>query len=167
VKSHIPQSERSFVRWMQLFLLVSWILLGTVEIPVHADELKPETNDAFDRYVAATKARMDDDVRLDQFLVIDRLPASRRQETYDRVHQNQIYIEALHTQKDNLPIAIPNGLIHHWAGIMFIPKATLSESTIIFRNQRPRSHYDPGRSDEPDGLPKKARSAGHIRTMGP
>jgi hypothetical protein len=66
------------------------ILLGAVEIPVHADELKPETNDAFDRYVAATEARMDDDVCLNQFLVIDRLPGSRRQEAYDRVHQNQI-----------------------------------------------------------------------------
>jgi hypothetical protein len=113
---------------MQLVLLVPWILLGTVEIPAHADDLKPETSAAFDRYIAATEARMDDDVRRNQFLVIDRLPASRRQEVYDQVHHNQIHIEELHTQKDNLPIAIPNGLIHHWAGVVFIPDASLSEA---------------------------------------
>jgi hypothetical protein len=113
---------------MQLVLLVTWILLGTAEMPAHADELKPETNAAFDRYIAATEARMDDDVRLNQFLVIDRLPASRRQEAYNQIHQNQSYIEELHTQKDNLPMTIPNGLIHHWVGVMFIPKGTLSEA---------------------------------------
>ena len=144
MKSHIQQSERSFIRWIQLVLLVPCIVLGTVDIPVHADELKPETNAAFDRYIAVTEARMDDDVRRDEFLVIDRLPASRRQEAYEQVHQNQIYMEELHTQKGNLPITIPDGVIHHWAGVMFIPKATLSEAIGVIEDYANQSNtYSP------------------------
>ena len=56
------------------------ILLGPVGIAAHAEELKPETVAAFDHYIAATEARMDSDMRLNQFLVVDRLPDSKRQE---------------------------------------------------------------------------------------
>ena len=119
---------------MRAVLLLLWILLGLVGVSAHADELRPETSVAFERYIAATEARMDNDIRLNQFLVVDRLPDSQRQEAYDQLHRSQIYIEELHTQEDHHPFPIPNGLIHHWAGVMFIPNATLSETIAVIED---------------------------------
>jgi hypothetical protein len=115
-------------------VLLLWILPGLVAISAHADELKPETSAAFDRYIGATEARMDNDVRLNQFLVIDRLPDSPRHEAYDQLHRSQIHIEELHTEEDNHPFPIPNGQIHHWAGVTFIPDATLSKTIAVIED---------------------------------
>jgi hypothetical protein len=77
---------------------------------------------------------MDDDVRLNQFLTIDRLPDIERQEAYDQLQQGQIHIEELHTQENHHSIRIPNGLVHHWAGVIFIPKATLIETNAVLQD---------------------------------
>jgi hypothetical protein len=67
-----------------------WILPGLFGVSDYSDELKPETAAAFVRYIGATEARMADDIRLDQFLVVDRLPNSQRQEAYEQLHRGQI-----------------------------------------------------------------------------
>lgn len=110
------------------------ILPGLLGIPARASQLKPETAAAFERYVALTEARMDDDVRLDQFLAIDRLPDLQRKQAYDQIQKGQVYIEELHTQEDHHPIHIPSGLIHHWVGVIFIPKATPSQANNILQD---------------------------------
>lgn len=115
-------------------LLVCWSLVVLAEAPTRAAELKPETAAAFDRYIRATEARMDDDTRHDRFLVVDRLRDSRRQAAYDQLQQGQIYIEELHAQQDHHSIHVPSGLIHHWAGVIFIPNATLSEVIAILQD---------------------------------
>jgi hypothetical protein len=132
--SHNCKRLHNSVRGMQSALLLLWVLSGLVGISVHADELKPETAVAFERYIGATEARMANDIRLNQFLVVDRLPDSQRQEAYDQLHRSQIYIEELHTQQDHHSFSIPNGLIHHWAGVMFIPNATLSETIAVIED---------------------------------
>ncbi len=63
MNSQIQEREHNLVTWMRRVLLLPWILLGLVGLSAHADELKPETAAAFDRYIAATEARMDDDLR--------------------------------------------------------------------------------------------------------
>ncbi len=90
--------------------------------------MRPETAAAFDRYVRATESRMDDDSRLNQFLIVDGLPEGQRAQAYDQLRRGQSFIEELHTQEDHHPIPIPNGLIHHWVGVAFIPNATLAET---------------------------------------
>jgi hypothetical protein len=119
---------------LQMLVLVSLILPGLFGISALAADLKPETAAAFDRYIAATEARMGDDVRLNQFLVIDRLADLQRKEAYDQLQKGQVYIEELHTQADRHSISIPNGMIHHWVGVVFIPKATLSETNALLRD---------------------------------
>lgn len=110
------------------------ILAGLAGSPSLEAQLKPETAAAFDRYVAATEARMNDDVRLNQFLVMDHLPDPKRKEAYDQLQHGQIYIEELHTQEDHHPIRIPGGMVHHWVGAIFIPKATLSETDSVLHD---------------------------------
>jgi hypothetical protein len=119
---------------LQMLVLVSLILPGLFGISALAADLKPETAAAFDRYIAATEARMGDDVRLNQFLVIDRLADLQRKEAYDQLQKGQVYIEELHTQADRHSISIPKGMIHHWVGVVFIPKATLSETNALLRD---------------------------------
>ena len=124
----------SFQKQLQKLVLLFWILPGLFAISTSATELKPETTAAFERYIAATEARMNEEVRLHQFLVMDRLPDVQRKEAYDQLQRGQAYIEELQTQQDHRPIHIPNGLTHHWAGVMFIPNCTLLGTIAVLQD---------------------------------
>src|ERR1700730_11454508 len=115
-------------------VLVFWILPSILGASAYAADLKPETAAAFGRYVAATEAQMENDVGLGQFLIVDRLPDLKRQQAYDQLRGGQVYIEELHTQEDHHPIPIANGLIHHWGGVIFIPKASVSDIDAILQD---------------------------------
>jgi hypothetical protein len=119
---------------LQKLVLVLLILPGLAGASAGAAQLKPETAAAFERYATLTEARMDDDLRLNRFLVMDNSPEAQRKEAYDQLQQGQIYIEELHTREDQHPIHIPSGMIHHWAGVIFIPKATLSETDAVLND---------------------------------
>jgi hypothetical protein len=99
-----------------------------------AAQLKPETDAAFQHYVSVTEAQMDDDVRLNRFLVIDRLPDLQRKQAYDQLQQGEVYIEELHTRENQHPIHIPSGLIHHWVGVIFVPNSTASQVEAVLHD---------------------------------
>jgi hypothetical protein len=132
--SHPRGHVRDLARQLQRLALLFWILPGVFGISTRAAQLKPETAAAFERYVAATEARMDDDARLNQFLVVDRLPEAQRKEAYDQLQHGQLHIQELHTEEDHHPIHIPGGMVHHWLGVIFIPKATLSETDAVLHD---------------------------------
>ena len=115
-------------------LVVLCILADLCGMAARATELKPETAAAFDRYVRAMEARMDEDTGRDQFLIVDRLPDARRTEAYAQLKNGQVYIEAMSAREGDRPIKAPSGLIHHWAGVIFIPKATFDEVTAVLRD---------------------------------
>jgi len=119
---------------LRKYVLLSLILYGLAGITTRAAELKPETVSAFEHYIEVTEARMEDDTRHDQFLIIDQLADLQRKAAYDQLQQGQIYIEELHTQEDHHPVRIPNGLVHHWVGVIFIPNATLSETLAVMND---------------------------------
>ena len=133
-RSQTDKHAHHSTRKLQKLVLVFLILPGVTGTSARAAQLKPETVAAFEHYIVITEARMDDDVRLDQFLVMDRLSDSQRKDAYDQLQQGQIYIEELHTQEDHHPIRIPSGLVHHWAGVIFIPKATLSDTNAVLQD---------------------------------
>lgn len=114
--------------------LLRCVMVGLLVASAQATELKANTAAAFDRYIRATGAEHTDDLRNGHFLVIDRLPDSFRQETYARLRQGQIYIEQLHTKEDGRPIPVPDGLVHHWAGVIFIPGASLSQVLAVLQD---------------------------------
>lgn len=104
-------------------------------MPAHAAKLKPETAAAFERYIRVTEARMNADAQRGEFLIIDQLPDARRRKAYEQLQRGQVYIEELHTrEEDGRPTHIPSGLIHDWAGVIFIPKATLSETVAVLQD---------------------------------
>jgi len=130
---------------MQTMLLASWIFaaLFTAPDPAPAVELKAETAAAFDEYVRATESRMEEDIRNDQFLAIDALPDQRRRAIYARLQRGEVFIEPLRTREDEHGIHVPSGLVHHWAGVIFIPKATLADVLAILQNYDNQDMYKP------------------------
>jgi hypothetical protein len=119
---------------MRGILVALCILVDLGGVAARATELKPDTVAAFDRYVHAMEARMDEDTGRDQFLVVDRLPDARRTEAYEQLKNGQVYIEAMSAREGDRPIKAPSGLIHHWAGVIFIPKATFEEVEAVMRD---------------------------------
>jgi hypothetical protein len=110
------------------------LLLGLSLGSAQAAVLKPETAAAFDQYVRVTEDLQASDLRRDRFFIIDRLPDASRQEMYARLRRGEIYIEQLQTKDDGKPIHIPDGMVHHWAGVMFIPGATLAQVAAVLQD---------------------------------
>lgn len=80
---------------------------------------------------------MDDDLRDENFLYVDSLPGERRDKIYEQVRQGDLFIEQLHTLGDDgRPIHIPNGLIHHWIGIAFIPQGSFSRTLDVLQDYK-------------------------------
>lgn len=121
-----------------------WILLGLLAPASYASELKPATEAAFNRYIRATESQMDSDSGMTQFLVIDRLPEAERRSAYDQLQQGQVYVQEVRTSEEGQPISIPSGLVHHWAGVVFIPKARASDAIAVLQDYENQSNiYKP------------------------
>ena len=114
--------------------LLRWLVVGVLVAPAQAAELKEDTAAAFDRYIRATEVQHADDLRSGRFLVVDRLPEASRRETYARLQKGQIYIEQLHTNEDGRSIPVPGGLVHHWVGVIFIPRTSLSRVLALLQD---------------------------------
>jgi hypothetical protein len=85
-----------------------------------AAELKKETIDQFDRYVAAAEERINRRYNVEHFLWSDELPQLQRESL---LHGDVVLVGAL----NNGTTEIKNGLIHDWWGAEFIPAATLAK----------------------------------------
>jgi hypothetical protein len=119
---------------MQMTLVMFCMFVLVPGTPSRGTELKQETAASFDRYIRAVEARLDDDINRDQFLAVDRLPDARRQQAYNQLRHGQIYIDELHARENDHSIRVPNGHIHHWVGIIFIPDATLPEASAVLHD---------------------------------
>jgi hypothetical protein len=99
-----------------------------------AAELKPETVAAFERYVRATEARIDGEVQDEgRFLSAGgtgRDAGARLAE----LRAGTLVIERLETRERGQPIEVPDGLVHHWQGIVFVPGRTLQEAVDLLRS---------------------------------
>src|SRR5208283_4443276 len=82
-----------------------------------AAEPKQETIRAWDEYVRTIKIHVAKSAAGDsQFLSID--------ESHDiaqRVHRNEVIVA------NHVPQSVPQGLIHDWVGVVFVPNVTLDQ----------------------------------------
>ena len=100
-----------------------------------AAELKQKTVDAFERYVRASEWRMAREVEAGNgFLWIDGLPAEAREKAYRKLRGGQIEIQRLRTREGDRKIEVPDGLVHHWVGIVFIPGGTLQRTLEVLQD---------------------------------
>jgi len=116
-----------------------WSVVGFVVflfvVPLHAAELKPATVAAFERYVRNTEARMGPELAgRSAFLWADALPESRRQATLAQVRQGSLVIERLTTTEGGRRIDVPDGLIHHWVGLVFVPRVNVDQAVALLQD---------------------------------
>lgn len=109
-------------------------LAVTMSLGVSAAELKPETVAAFDRYIRATEARIAGEL-LDErrFLLVDDSGATTGPRLAD-LKSGRLVIERLETRENDASIDVPDGLIHHWLGVVFVPGKTLAEAVDLLRD---------------------------------
>ncbi len=110
-----------------------------------AAQLSAKTTVAFDRYVTATEARFVKELRPDgTFLYIDALSADARKNAYDRLKRGEILVDKLETRQPGVSADVPDGMVHHWVGLIFIPGATLSSTLPVLQDYNHRAElYKP------------------------
>jgi len=126
----------TLVRWAErgirpigttaLFPIVLWLA-----IPAAAADLQPQTVSAFDRYVRAAEMQME---TVDLFLRIDALAEAERAAALAAVRRGELYIDRLTTREVGKKIDVPDGLIHHWVGAIFIPGATVDQALALLQD---------------------------------
>ncbi|MBI1940411.1 MAG: hypothetical protein HYS33_02760 [Acidobacteria bacterium] len=113
------------------FSVVLTFELVSAQAPeVMSAELKPKTLEAFGRYVEATEARIEKELkRPDAFLYVDGLPEPRRAQVRAQLQRGEVFMDRLQTlDASGRKITAPDGLIHHWIGAVFVPGATLRQT---------------------------------------
>lgn len=109
-------------------------LLG-LNLATAAAELKPKTAVAFDKYVAATEARLNSELRPGgAFLYIDALPEDAKKSAYERLKNGEILIEKRETKAPGVSADVPDGMVHHWVGLIFISGATLAQALPVLQD---------------------------------
>jgi hypothetical protein len=118
-----------------LWMLVAPGLAQTVE-------LKPDTLSAFDRYVSLAEQRMENELHAGgPFLLPDGWSPQRRDQAYQRLRYGEVIIERL---GEGTAARIQHGLVHHWAGIVFIPGASLASALALIQDyDRHQDVYSP------------------------
>jgi hypothetical protein len=115
-------------RTLGLLLVLPLVVPQTPE--VMSAELKPQTLEAFARYVQATEARIEKELsRPETYLYVDGLAEPRRTEVRAMLQRGEILMERLETRDaSGRPMKAPDALTHHWLGAVFIPGASLQQT---------------------------------------
>ena len=109
-------------------VVVLWGLAG----PAAAADLQPKTVAAFDRYVKLTETGID--APGGKALWIDTVPDPRAKEIGELLRAGNVVVERLLTKDGARDIDIPNGLVHHWVGTVFVPGARLQDAVALLQD---------------------------------
>jgi hypothetical protein len=112
-------------------VLLTCLLLLLFPSAAPAAELKARTVAAFDTYTRLTEARMDGDA---PFLWADALPAKQRDAALQALRRGEFTIERLRTRAAGKEIDIPDGLVHHWLGTVFVPGVTVDQAVALLQD---------------------------------
>jgi len=101
-------------------------------VTLSAAELRPKTTAAFDRYVEAAERRMSGEVKSPtSFIWPDTLDAARQQDVRARLRRGEVVTERLRVAEK---IDVPDALVHHWVGIVFIPSAHVRDAVRLMQD---------------------------------
>ncbi len=122
-------------------LFAVFIVLFTFVPFLHCAELKPKTKAAFDKYVQLTEAQMKEGGMEPgkPFLSFDAMPEAQRKAVLARLNKGEVVITRGKTLENGKEIEVPDGMIHHWMGIVFIPGTTLQK---VLALQQDYDHHD-------------------------
>jgi hypothetical protein len=118
-------------------LLVCLLAAGRIG----ASELKPKTLGAFNRYTAARDAQFDEEVQHDPFLWVDAQPEEKRNDYYNQLQDKKVVIEQLGHRIDGQNYEVPDGMVHHWLGIVFVPGAKVADVVRLVEDYDRHAQY--------------------------
>lgn len=133
--------KRSFA----FFTPISFVFLLFPFVAASAADLKPKTTEAFNRYVAATEARFHDELQPGgAFLYVDSLSAKARQEASGKLKAGEVLVEKRETKAPGVWSDIPDGIIHHWVALAFVPGVNLAQTLPVVQDYDHRAElYKP------------------------
>jgi len=107
--------------------------------------LKSATVEAFDRYVRLTDARNDAELGHGSSLLrVDDLADAQRTEAHAELKGGQVWIQRLQTRDGGATIHCPDGMIHHWVGVVFVPGARVRDVLAVLEDyDRHAVYYAP------------------------
>jgi hypothetical protein len=127
------------------YILYLTAALCSVARPASATNLEPKTVEAFNRYVATAEAQIDEQLSRGQpFLWVESLPPGRRAALEAQLEAGQVVIarlDATGKAEAEKPISVPDGMIHHWIGTVFIPGATLAQTLALEEDYDHQEEY--------------------------
>jgi hypothetical protein len=109
------------------FALASLIVLVSAA-DIRAAELRQATVDGFNRYVAAYEAER----KTGPFLWIDGDSAGQRQ-ALQVARGGGLVMERIVVRGGGRDIDIPDGVVHHWLGTVFVPGATVDKALALLQ----------------------------------
>jgi hypothetical protein len=127
---------RPLWRLVLAFLFAAIGLHATGPSELVGAELKAKTLQVFNRYVAVAEARMKrDESHPNDFLYIESLPKPDYESIMATLRQGQVYVQPTKLQdEDGDSFDVPDGMIHHWVGDVFIPGKSVASALDILRD---------------------------------
>jgi hypothetical protein len=123
-------------------LLITLSAIAGSWVAVSAAGPEPDTAAAFQKYVGLTEQRIDAEVtRQTTFLWLDTLAAKPRSQVQAVLQQGEVIVERLRTRDGGKEIDAPDGLIHHWMGLVFVRGATVKEAVALMQRYDQHSTY--------------------------
>jgi hypothetical protein len=92
-----------------------------------AAELKPQTVAAFDRYVRLTEARIAAEQQDGQPFLHGTLNLAAHR-------KGELAIHRIETRDNGRDIDIPDGIVHHWIGTVFVPGASVDQAVALLQD---------------------------------
>jgi hypothetical protein len=112
-----------------------WALTLAVATPAGSAELKPATIAAFEKYARLTEQRMDAELAPNgRFLWIEGLSGQARTDAIARLKRGELVIERPQARDGTSDIDVPEGMIHHWLGLAFLPGVKLHDAVGLLQD---------------------------------
>lgn len=97
-------------------------------------ELKPATVAAFERYIRVTEARIANEVQDERRFLSVGGSGTAGATRLAELKAGKLVIERLETRENGQAIDVPDGLVHHWLGVVFVPGKSVTEAVDLLRN---------------------------------
>jgi len=98
--------------------------------------------EAFSAYVRATDARNSSELLSGKNLLwIDTLPEAARNRAYKSLAAGETQIEQRRTLADGREVPCPDGMIHHWEGLIFVPGVHIDDVLEVLEDYDHHSVY--------------------------
>src|SRR5215831_20463855 len=114
---------------------VGFVLAVSFSPVAAAAELKPATLEAFERYRRIAEATIEQDASSpDRFLHVFHGDAAARAKADVLLRRGEVTVDRLRATDNGHRIDVPDGLIHHWIGSIFVPNVSLRTAVAVLQD---------------------------------